>query len=141
VGDRVSIGPFAYLRPGTEVHDGAKIGTYVEIKNSRIGPGAKVPHLSYVGDADVGEGANLGASTITANYDGVEKHRTTVGPGARTGIHSSLVAPVSVGDEAYTGAGAVIREDVPDGALGITDSPQKNIEGWVRRKKEGKPPE
>jgi bifunctional UDP-N-acetylglucosamine pyrophosphorylase/glucosamine-1-phosphate N-acetyltransferase len=141
VGDRVSIGPFAYLRPGTEVHDGAKIGTYVEIKNSRIGPGAKIPHLSYVGDADIGAGANLGASTITANYDGTEKHRTSVGAGARTGVHSSLVAPVSVGDDAYTGAGAVIRKNVPDGALGVSDSRQKNIEGWVRRKKEGKPDE
>jgi bifunctional UDP-N-acetylglucosamine pyrophosphorylase/glucosamine-1-phosphate N-acetyltransferase len=141
VGDRVSIGPFAYLRPGTEVHEGAKIGTYVEIKNSRIGAGAKVPHLSYVGDADVGEGTNLGASTITANYDGVEKHRTTVGRGVRTGIHTSLVAPVRVGDDAYTGAGAVIREDVPDDALGVTRSEQRNIEGWARRKKDRKPPE
>ena len=139
VGDRVKIGPFAYLRPGTEVGEGAKIGTYVEVKNSRIGAGAKIPHLSYVGDADVGEGANLGASTITANYDGVEKHRTSIGEGVRTGVHTSLVAPVRVGDGAYTGAGSVIREDVPDDALGVTPGSQKNIEGWSRRKREEKP--
>jgi bifunctional UDP-N-acetylglucosamine pyrophosphorylase/glucosamine-1-phosphate N-acetyltransferase len=141
VGDRVTIGPFAYLRPGTEVGDGAKIGTSVEIKNSRIGAGAKVPHLSYVGDADVGEGANLGASTITANYDGRRKHRTTFGKGVRTGIHNSFIAPVRVGDDAYTGAGSVIREDVPDGALGLSRTEQKNVEGYGRRKKSEKPPE
>jgi bifunctional UDP-N-acetylglucosamine pyrophosphorylase / glucosamine-1-phosphate N-acetyltransferase len=141
VGDRVKIGPFAYLRPGTEVGDGAKIGTSVEIKNSRIGAGAKVPHLSYIGDADVGDGANVGASSITANYDGREKHRTSIGAGARTGIHTSLIAPVTVGDDAYTGAGSVIADDVPDGALGISRTPQKNVEGYARRKKKGKPPE
>jgi bifunctional UDP-N-acetylglucosamine pyrophosphorylase/glucosamine-1-phosphate N-acetyltransferase len=113
----------------------------VEIKNSRIGAGAKVPHLSYVGDADVGDGANLGASSITANYDGRQKHRTTIGKGAKTGIHTSFVAPVSVGDDAYTGAGSVIWKDVPDGALGISRPPQKNVEGWARRNKEKKPPE
>jgi bifunctional UDP-N-acetylglucosamine pyrophosphorylase/glucosamine-1-phosphate N-acetyltransferase len=138
VAGRVKIGPFAYLRPGTEVGEGAKIGTYVEIKNSRIGAGAKVPHLSYIGDADVGDGANLGASTITANYDGRQKHRTTFGRDVRTGIHSSFVAPVRVGDDAYTGAGSVIREDVPDGALGISSSEQKNVEGYARRKKDEK---
>jgi bifunctional UDP-N-acetylglucosamine pyrophosphorylase/glucosamine-1-phosphate N-acetyltransferase len=141
VGNGVTIGPFAYLRPGTEVADGAKIGTYVEVKNSRIGPGAKVPHLSYVGDADVGADANLGASTITANYDGRQKHRTQFGDRVRTGVHNSFVAPVSVGDDAYTGAGSVIREDVPDGALGIARPPQKNIEGWARRKEDDKAPE
>ena len=141
VGDRVTIGPFAYLRPGTEVGEGAKIGTFVEIKNSRIGAGAKVPHLSYIGDADVGDGANLGASSITANYDGRQKHRTTIGRGAQTGIHTSFVAPVTVGDDAYTGAGSVIWKDVPDEALGISRPPQKNVEGWARRKKDKKPPE
>jgi bifunctional UDP-N-acetylglucosamine pyrophosphorylase/glucosamine-1-phosphate N-acetyltransferase len=140
VADRATIGPFAYLRPGTEIGEGAKVGTYVEIKNSRIGAGAKVPHLSYVGDADVGEGANLGASSITANYDGREKHRTTIGKRARTGIHTSFVAPVTVGDDAYTGAGSVIRKDVPDGALGVSRSPQRNVEGWARRQKDEKPP-
>ena len=133
VGSDVTVGPFAYLRPGTDVGDGAKVGTYVEIKNSRIGAGAKVPHLSYIGDADVGEGANLGASSITANYDGRRKHRTKIGRGAKTGIHTSLVAPVSVGDDAYTGAGSVISEDVPDGALGIARPPQKNVEGYAER--------
>lgn len=136
VGDRAKLGPFAYLRPGADVGDGAKVGTYVEIKNSRIGAGAKVPHLSYVGDADVGDDANLGAGTITANYDGRQKHRTSFGKGVRTGVHNSFVAPVSVGDDAYTGAGSVIREDVPDGALGVSVSEQKNVEGYARRKKD-----
>ena len=124
-----TVGPFAYLRPGARIEEGAKVGTFVEVKNSVIGAGAKVPHLSYVGDADIGEGANLGASSITANYDGKEKHRTTVGKSVRTGIHTSLVAPVTVGDGAYTGAGAVIREDVPPGALGVSQGhKQRNIE-------------
>ena len=120
VGDEATIGPFAYLRPGARIGAGAKVGTFVEVKNSDIGAGAKVPHLSYVGDADVGEEANLGASTITANYDGRKKHRTKLGKRAKTGVHTSLVAPVDVGDRAYTGAGSVISEDVPDGALGIS---------------------
>jgi bifunctional UDP-N-acetylglucosamine pyrophosphorylase/glucosamine-1-phosphate N-acetyltransferase len=124
-----TVGPFAYLRPGARIEEGAKVGTFVEIKNSTIGAGAKVPHLSYVGDADIGEGANLGASSITANYDGRRKHRTTVGKRAKTGIHTSLVAPVTVGDDAYTGAGAVIREDVPPKALGVSRGhEQRNIE-------------
>jgi bifunctional UDP-N-acetylglucosamine pyrophosphorylase / glucosamine-1-phosphate N-acetyltransferase len=141
VADRAKIGPFAYLRPGTVIGEGAKVGTYVEIKNAVIGAGAKVPHLSYIGDADVGDGANLGASAITANYDGREKHRTTIGKRVRTGVHNSFVAPVTIGDDAYTGAGSVIREDVPDGALGVARAPQKNIEGWARRKKDEKPSE
>jgi bifunctional UDP-N-acetylglucosamine pyrophosphorylase / glucosamine-1-phosphate N-acetyltransferase len=130
------VGPFAYLRPGAVVGEGAKVGTFVEVKNSHIGPGAKVPHLSYVGDADVGEEANLGASTITANYDGREKHRTKVGKRAKTGVHTSLVAPVDVGDRAYTGAGSVIDEDVPEGALGIARSRQRNVEGYADRVEE-----
>jgi bifunctional UDP-N-acetylglucosamine pyrophosphorylase/glucosamine-1-phosphate N-acetyltransferase len=117
IGDDCSVGPFAYLRPGTRLAAGAKVGTFVEVKNSEIGEGTKVPHLSYVGDADVGAGANLGASTITANYDGVSKHRTTIGDGAHTGIHTSLVAPVEVGEGAETGAGSVVTRDVPAGRL------------------------
>lgn len=115
IGDDCSVGPFAYLRPGTRLATGAKVGTYVEVKNSEIGEGTKVPHLSYVGDADVGAGANLGASTITANYDGVRKHRTRIGDDVHTGIHTSLVAPVEVGDGAETGAGSVVTRDVPAG--------------------------
>jgi bifunctional UDP-N-acetylglucosamine pyrophosphorylase/glucosamine-1-phosphate N-acetyltransferase len=129
-----TVGPFAYLRPGARIEEDAKVGTFVEVKNSTIGAGAKVPHLSYVGDADIGEGANLGASSITANYDGRQKHRTRVGKGVRTGIHTSLVAPVTVGDDAYTGAGSVIRKNVPDGALAYSDAKQRNIEGYSKRK-------
>src|SRR5439155_4483753 len=131
VDDGCSVGPFAYLRPGARLHRGAKAGTFVEIKNSEIGEGAKVPHLAYVGDADVGAGANLGASTITANYDGFRKNRTKIGEGARIGVHTSLVAPVAVGDAAYTGAGSVITDDVPPGALGIARAEQRNIEGYT----------
>jgi bifunctional UDP-N-acetylglucosamine pyrophosphorylase/glucosamine-1-phosphate N-acetyltransferase len=136
VHDDVKVGPFAYLRPGTVIHDGAKIGTSVEIKNSDIGAGAKVPHLSYIGDADVGEGSNLGASTITANYDGKQKNRTKLGKSVKTSIHTSLVAPLHVGDRAYTGAGSAITEDVPDGALAIARERQKNIEGYADRKEQ-----
>ena len=132
--DGVTIGPFAYLRPGTVVREGVKIGTFVELKNSDIGPGARVPHLSYLGDADVGEGANVAAGNITANYDGFDKHRTTIGKRAKTGVDTSFVAPVNIGDDAYTGAGSVIREDVPGGALGITSSEQQNVEGYAERK-------
>jgi bifunctional UDP-N-acetylglucosamine pyrophosphorylase / glucosamine-1-phosphate N-acetyltransferase len=131
-----NIGPFAYLRPGTVVRHDAKVGTFVEVKNSDIGPGAKVPHLSYIGDADVGEKANLGASTITANYDGRRKHRTKLGKSAKTGVHTSLIAPVDVGDRAYTGAGSTINEDVPPGALGVARAKQKNIEGYSDRVEE-----
>jgi bifunctional UDP-N-acetylglucosamine pyrophosphorylase/glucosamine-1-phosphate N-acetyltransferase len=136
VGDRASVGPFAYLRPGARLQAGAKAGTFVEVKNSTLGPGAKVPHLSYVGDAEVGEGANLGAGTITANYDGRRKHRTVIGRGVRTGVHSSLVAPVRIGDEAYTAAGSAITGDVPDGALGVARSKQRNVEGYAERARE-----
>jgi len=131
-----TIGPFAYLRPGTVVHAGAKVGAFVEVKNSDIGAGAKVPHLSYIGDADVGERSNLGASTITANYDGRRKHRTKLGKSAKTGIHTSLVAPVDVGDRAYTGAGSVITGDIPEGALGISRAKQTNVEGYADRVEE-----
>jgi len=131
--DRVSVGPFAYIRPATVLRSGSKVGTFVEVKNSDIGAGAKVPHLSYLGDADVGAGTNLGAATITANYDGRAKHRTTVGERVRTGVDTTLVAPVSVGDDAYTGAGSVITEDVPAGALGVARARQRNIEGYAER--------
>ncbi len=117
IGDDCNIGPFAYLRPGTRIANGAKVGTYVEVKNSDIGEGAKVPHLSYIGDAEVGAGTNLGASTITANYDGTNKHRTKIGTGVHTGVHTSLRAPVELGDGAETGAGSVVTHDVEPGAL------------------------
>jgi bifunctional UDP-N-acetylglucosamine pyrophosphorylase/glucosamine-1-phosphate N-acetyltransferase len=131
--DGVSVGPFGYLRPGTVLRTGSKVGTFVEVKNSDIGPGSKVPHLSYLGDADVGEGTNLGAATITANYDGRAKHRTTVGSGVRTGVDTTLVAPVNLGDGSTTGAGSVITEDVPAGALGMARERQRNIEGYAER--------
>ena len=129
-----NVGPFAYLRPGAALRDGSKVGAFVEVKNSEIGTGTKVPHLSYVGDADVGAGSNLGAGTITANYDGFRKHRTRVGDRVRIGVDTMLVAPVDVGDDAYTGAGAVIREDVPPGALGVSENAQRNVEGFAERK-------
>ena len=136
VGERASVGPFAYLRPGTVLREGSKAGTFVEIKNSDVGAGSKVPHLSYIGDADIGEGTNLGASTITANYDGYRKHRTTIGDRVKTSVDTTLIAPVSVGDDAYTGAGSVISEDVPPGALGIARSRQANLEGYAERRRE-----
>jgi bifunctional UDP-N-acetylglucosamine pyrophosphorylase/glucosamine-1-phosphate N-acetyltransferase len=133
--DGASVGPFAYLRPGTILRRGAKAGSFVEVKNSDIGAGAKVPHLSYIGDAEVGEGSNLGAATITANYDGRSKHRTTVGKGVRTGVDTTLVAPVRLGDGCYTGAGSVITEEVPPGGLGMARERQRNIEGYAERKR------
>jgi bifunctional UDP-N-acetylglucosamine pyrophosphorylase/glucosamine-1-phosphate N-acetyltransferase len=132
--DGCSVGPFAYLRPGAHLEPGAKAGTFVEIKNSRIGEGAKVPHLAYVGDAEVGAGSNLGAGTITANYDGFRKNRTVVGERVRIGVDTMLIAPVEVGDDAYTGAGAVIKKDVPEGALAVSENDQRNIEGYADRK-------
>jgi bifunctional UDP-N-acetylglucosamine pyrophosphorylase/glucosamine-1-phosphate N-acetyltransferase len=136
VGDRVSVGPFAYLRPGAVLREGAKAGTFVEIKNSDIGAGAKVPHLSYIGDAEIGERTNIGAGTITANYDGKHKHRTQIGAGAFIGVDTMLVAPVSIGEEAYTGAGSVITDEVPPGALGIARARQRNLEGYIERRKQ-----
>jgi bifunctional UDP-N-acetylglucosamine pyrophosphorylase/glucosamine-1-phosphate N-acetyltransferase len=131
--DGCTVGPFTRIRPGTRLHDRAKAGSFVEIKNSEIGEGAKVPHLSYIGDAEIGEGSNIGAGTITANYDGRRKHRTVIGKHVHTGIHTSLVAPVNVGDDAYTGAGSVVTDDVPEGALGIARARQSNIEGYAER--------
>ncbi|HET7119619.1 MAG TPA: bifunctional UDP-N-acetylglucosamine diphosphorylase/glucosamine-1-phosphate N-acetyltransferase GlmU [Solirubrobacterales bacterium] len=129
-----SVGPFAYLRPGALLEDGAKAGTFVEIKNSHVGEGTKVPHLAYVGDADIGAGTNLGAGTITANYDGFRKNRTVIGEGVRIGVDTMLIAPVEVGDSAYTGAGAVIKTDVPDGALAVSENAQRNIDGYAAAK-------
>jgi bifunctional UDP-N-acetylglucosamine pyrophosphorylase/glucosamine-1-phosphate N-acetyltransferase len=136
VGNGVSVGPFAYLRPGTVLHEGSKAGTFVEIKNSEVGVGAKVPHLSYIGDADIGEGTNIGAGTITANYDGANKNRTHIGAGAFVSVDTMFVAPVTLGDGAYTGAGSVITDDVPPGALGVARARQRNVEDYAERRKE-----
>jgi bifunctional UDP-N-acetylglucosamine pyrophosphorylase/glucosamine-1-phosphate N-acetyltransferase len=137
IGENASVGPFAYLRPGTYLGASGKIGTFVETKNSRIGTGSKVPHLSYIGDTTVGEGSNIGAGTITANYDGVTKRETTVGNHVRSGSHNVFVAPVTIGDGAYTGAGTVVRKDVPPGALAVNVAPQRNLEGWVAEHRAG----
>jgi bifunctional UDP-N-acetylglucosamine pyrophosphorylase/glucosamine-1-phosphate N-acetyltransferase len=137
IGANASVGPFAYLRPGTELGVDGKIGTFVETKNAKIGVGSKVPHLSYIGDTTVGEGSNIGAGTITANYDGVDKHKTVVGSHVRTGSHNVFVAPVTIGDGAYSGAGTVIRKDVPAGALAINVAPQRNMDGWVAGNRAG----
>jgi bifunctional UDP-N-acetylglucosamine pyrophosphorylase / glucosamine-1-phosphate N-acetyltransferase len=132
--DGCAVGPFTYIRPQTRLREGAKAGAFVELKNAEVGEGSKVPHLSYVGDAEIGREVNLGAGTITANWDGFRKHRTVIGDHCRIGVDTMLVAPVSIGDGAYTGAGAVIREDVPPGALGVTAGDQRNIEGYAERK-------
>jgi bifunctional UDP-N-acetylglucosamine pyrophosphorylase / glucosamine-1-phosphate N-acetyltransferase len=130
IGAGVSVGPFCYLRPGTVLRDRSKAGTYVELKNTDVGEGSKVPHLSYIGDTTIGEGTNLGASTITANYDGYNKNRTTIGSHVHTAVHTTLVAPVTLGDNTWTGAGSPITKDVPDGALGVSRARQVNIEGY-----------
>ena len=135
IGRDALVGPFCYLRPGATLMDGAKAGTYVEIKNSVIGEGAKVPHLSYIGDADVGADSNIGAGAITANYDGNEKQRTTIGRDVHTSSHNVFVAPVTIGDGAWTGAGSVITNDIPPDALGVARAKQTNIEGYGRRKR------
>ncbi|GAA4433710.1 bifunctional UDP-N-acetylglucosamine diphosphorylase/glucosamine-1-phosphate N-acetyltransferase GlmU [Georgenia halophila] len=135
--DGSSVGPFAFLRPGTRLGAAGKIGTFVETKSAEIGPGAKVPHLTYVGDAEIGEGTNIGASSVFVNYDGVHKHRTTVGAHARTGSDNMFVAPVTVGDGAYTGAGTTVREDVPPGALSVSGAGQRVIRDWVLRRRPG----
>jgi bifunctional UDP-N-acetylglucosamine pyrophosphorylase/glucosamine-1-phosphate N-acetyltransferase len=137
IGAGATVGPWAYLRPGTQLGADGKIGTFVETKNAVIGDGAKVPHLSYVGDAEIGEGANIGAGTIFANYDGIEKHRTRVGRHARTGSNNTFIAPVEIGDGASTGGGAVVRRDVPPGALAVSGGPQRNLKGWVAAQRAG----
>jgi bifunctional UDP-N-acetylglucosamine pyrophosphorylase/glucosamine-1-phosphate N-acetyltransferase len=137
IGPRATIGPFAYLRPGTELAERTKVGAFVEVKNSQVGAGTKIPHLSYVGDATIGEETNIGAANVVVNYDGVTKHRTVIGSHVRTGSDTMLVAPVTVGDGAYTAAGSVITEDVPPGALGVGRAQQRNVEGWVQRRRPG----
>jgi bifunctional UDP-N-acetylglucosamine pyrophosphorylase / glucosamine-1-phosphate N-acetyltransferase len=139
IGERATVGPFAYLRPGTVLDAEGKIGTFVETKNAHIAAGAKVPHLSYVGDAEIGEKANIGAGTIFANYDGLAKHRTTVGRWFRGGSNNTFVAPVDIGDGASTGGGTVVRRNVPPGALAVSGGPQRNLSGWVTSKRAGTP--
>lgn len=139
IGARASVGPYAYLRPGTVLGEGAKAGTYVEMKNASVGAASKVPHLSYVGDAEIGTGANIGAASVFVNYDGVDKHRSKVGDYVRTGSDNMFVAPVEVGDGAYTGAGTVVRRDVPPGALSVSGGPQRIFEGWVESRRAGTP--
>ncbi|NEA49151.1 bifunctional UDP-N-acetylglucosamine diphosphorylase/glucosamine-1-phosphate N-acetyltransferase GlmU [Streptomyces sp. SID10815] len=137
VGPEASVGPYAYLRPGTRLGLKSKVGTYVETKNARIGEGTKVPHLSYVGDATIGEYTNIGAASVFVNYDGQDKHHTTIGSHCRTGSDNMFVAPVTVGDGAYTAAGSVITKNVPPGSLAVARGQQRNIEGWVERKRPG----
>lgn len=133
VGPGASVGPFAYLRPGTRLESRSKVGTFVEVKGSTVGEGSKVPHLSYVGDATIGRDVNVGAASVTANYDGYAKHRTVIGDGAHLGVDTMLVAPVTVGENAYTGAGSVITKDVPDGALAVERTEQRTVEGYADR--------
>lgn len=137
IGDHAQVGPFAYLRPGTDLGTEGKIGTFVETKNAVIGEATKVPHLTYVGDATIGDHSNIGASSVFVNYDGVNKHRTVIGSHCRTGSDTMFIAPLTVGDGAYTGAGTVVREDVPPGALAVSGGHQRNIEGWVQSKRPG----
>lgn len=137
IGAEASVGPYSYLRPGTRLGARGKIGSFVETKNAEIGDGAKVPHLTYVGDAEIGEGTNIGAGTIFANYDGVAKHRTKIGKHAKTASNNTFVAPVEIGDGAGTGAGTVVRRDVPPGALAVSAGPQRNLPGWAQTKRAG----
>ena len=137
IGDHATVGPYTYLRPGTVLGTGAKAGGFVEMKNAQLGDGAKVPHLSYVGDAVIGEGTNIGAATVFVNYDGVEKHSTTIGRHVRVGSDSMLVAPITIGDGAYTAAGSVITENVPAGAMAVARARQRNILDWVVRRRPG----
>ncbi|KGI69621.1 bifunctional UDP-N-acetylglucosamine diphosphorylase/glucosamine-1-phosphate N-acetyltransferase GlmU [Mycolicibacterium rufum] len=137
IGDDAAVGPFTYLRPGTVLGADGKLGAFVEVKNATIGTGTKVPHLTYVGDADIGDHSNIGASSVFVNYNGETKSRTTIGSHVRTGSDTMFVAPVTIGDGAYTGAGTVVRDDVPPGALAVSAGPQRTIEGWVERKRPG----
>lgn len=137
IGIEASVGPYTYLRPGTVLGPHTKAGGFVEMKNSTLADGAKVPHLSYVGDAQIGEGTNIGAATVFVNYDGVEKHQTVIGKHVRVGSDSMLVAPITIGDGAYTAAGSVITEDVPPGAIAVARAKQRNILDWVLRKRPG----
>jgi bifunctional UDP-N-acetylglucosamine pyrophosphorylase/glucosamine-1-phosphate N-acetyltransferase len=137
IGPGATVGPFTHLRPGTDLGAEAKAGSFTELKSAAVGAGAKVPHLAYVGDAVVGAGANIGAGTIFANYDGVAKSRCEIGPSVRVGSNNVIVAPVAIGAGSYTGAGAVIRGDVPPGSLAVSASAQRVIEGWTLRKRPG----
>jgi bifunctional UDP-N-acetylglucosamine pyrophosphorylase/glucosamine-1-phosphate N-acetyltransferase len=139
IGPAATVGPFSYLRPGTRLSRGAKVGAFVEAKNVDVGEDSKVPHLTYVGDATIGRGSNIGAATVFVNYDGVAKHHTTVGDHVRIGSDTMLVAPVTVGDGAYTAAGSVITDDVPPGDMAVARSPQRNVAGWVGRRRSGTP--
>jgi len=134
VDDGATVGPYVHLRPAAKLAAGVKVGNFVEIKNSQVGRGSKVPHLSYIGDTDMGSGVNIGCGAITVNYDGQKKHRTTIGDDAFIGCNTNLVAPVSVGDGAYTAAGSTITKDVPPRALGVGRARQTNIAGWVDKK-------
>lgn len=134
VGNKTTVGPFAYLRPNSEVGNGCKVGDFVEIKNSKFGDGAKASHLTYIGDSDVGERVNLGCGVVFVNYDGTKKYRSVVEDGAFIGCNVNLVSPVHVGKEAYIAAGSTITEDVPDGALYVARARGKSIEGWVEKK-------
>ncbi len=135
VGPKATVGPFTYLRPGADLREGSKAGAFVEIKNSQVGVGSKVPHLSYIGDTTIGEASNIGAATVTVNYDGFEKHKTKIGDRVKIGSDTMLVAPVTIGDDAYTGAGSVITHDVSPGALAIERSPQREIPGYAETRK------
>lgn len=137
IGPDATVGPYAYLRPGTVLSDEVKVGTFVEVKNSQVGAGTKIPHLSYVGDATIGEHSNIGAANVVVNYDGVRKHHTVIGSYVRTGSDTMLVAPVEIGDGAYTGAGTIVRRDVPPGALAVSGGPQRILEGWVESHRRG----
>jgi bifunctional UDP-N-acetylglucosamine pyrophosphorylase/glucosamine-1-phosphate N-acetyltransferase len=137
IGAGATVGPFSYLRPGARLDAGGKIGAFVEVKNSHIGEGAKVPHLSYVGDATIGEGTNIGAGTIFANYDGVAKHRTTIGRHVKSGSNVTFVAPVTVGDGAGTGAGTLVRKDVPPGGMALSAGSQRVLEHWAQDRRPG----
>jgi bifunctional UDP-N-acetylglucosamine pyrophosphorylase/glucosamine-1-phosphate N-acetyltransferase len=139
IGPEATVGPYTYLRPGTRLGRGAKVGGFVEMKAAVVGDGSKVPHLSYVGDAEIGAGVNIGAATVFVNYDGVEKHRIVVGDHARVGSDTMLIAPVTIGDGAYTAAGSVITQDVPPGAMAVARGKQRNVEGWVERRRAGSP--
>ncbi|WP_369131760.1 bifunctional UDP-N-acetylglucosamine diphosphorylase/glucosamine-1-phosphate N-acetyltransferase GlmU [Modestobacter sp. I12A-02662] len=139
IGAAATVGPFSYLRPGTRLARGAKVGAFVETKNVEVGEDSKVPHLSYVGDATIGRGSNVGAATVFVNYDGVAKHHTTVGDHVRIGSDTMLVAPVTVGDGAYTAAGSVITKDVPPGSMAVARATQRNVGGWVGRRRPGTP--
>ena len=140
IADGAQIGPFAHLRPGSEIGENAHVGNFVETKKAKLGKGAKASHLTYLGDAEIGEGTNIGAGTITCNYDGVNKHTTRIGKGAFVGSDSTLVAPVTVGDGAYIGAGSCITKDVPADALAVSRAKQANIEGWAATRRAKRPP-